>query len=58
MKFESIKNGGKLLARQILLVLFDIVLFSFASFFSLWLRFEFDYKELAQTEYLLNALRA
>lgn len=52
----SIKNGGKLLVRQILLASMDVLMFFAASFVSLWLRYEFNYAELAKTEYLTNVI--
>ncbi len=47
----------KLLTRQIFLVFMDAVLFSFSSFFALWIRFEFEIEMLMESGFLLNVLK-
>jgi len=49
--------NGKLLLRQTFLVVSDIVFFALSSFLSLWLRFEFAYKDLANTDFLWNVIK-
>lgn len=50
-------NSRKLLMRQIFLVISDIVIFLLSSFFSLWLRFEFDYAQMQETAFLGNIIK-
>ncbi|MBQ3081149.1 MAG: polysaccharide biosynthesis protein [Clostridia bacterium] len=57
MKTEKRSYKTKLIIRQTALVLIDITLFIVSSFLSLWLRFEFNYGELAETDFLANVLK-
>lgn len=56
MKAHVPSNKAKLFWRRLFLVVGDILIFVISSLFSLWLRFEFDYKVLLQTDFVWNVI--
>lgn len=51
------KHDIKIIVRRTFLILSDILIFAISSFLSLWIRFEFSFSALNESDFLLNMLK-